>query len=415
MTLNISTALRDWKNADDRGSPIVVLYEIDIDDSTILRLVAGDPTGTGSIVYDGETYFAAAIERGDTEQNIAGDFRATTIGVSNIDGVAGGYIEQYDLDGQEVRIITVLKETLLPADSVTETFTIGPMAYDRRVATFTMGPPNFFKRRSSRRRFLRHRCGHDWENRFISGNECYYPSDFFEADTIQDILVGATTDGEQARKFGWYAINATKTDAFNVGGDIDSALVIEADGDDLDWSATSRAAPFLYKKLEGDFDVWTKVSPLTTRIGCLAGILCQEIGDDLDSWAFVGRAQDVSGDLFVRAASAVDGVAESELAAAENGVQYVRMARSANTFAFYYSDDAETWTSLGSKSLALETDVRIGLCLSAPGIESGPISASFDRFVFLAGGVSDCERTLDFCSGLGHAHRYYGFPGIPRA
>src|SRR5262245_31182663 len=155
--LQISDALKQWKAADGIVRPVVELYDIEVDDVPVLRLVSGDPTGTGSVTYQSNVYTAAAIARGDIEQTIEGDLNQLRLVVSNVDGVAGGYIERNTLQGRQVTITTVLLETLNPADAVVETYTIHEQTYDRKQAVVTLGHENLFRRVRPAKAFVRYR------------------------------------------------------------------------------------------------------------------------------------------------------------------------------------------------------------------------------------------------------------------
>lgn len=100
-----------WKNAQSRA-PIVILVDIEINDSTTLRYVMGDPTGTGGVTYLGETYTPCAYEIEEHEQDIRGDFATCDLHVSNINSLAAAYIEANEIQGQQVTITLVQLETL---------------------------------------------------------------------------------------------------------------------------------------------------------------------------------------------------------------------------------------------------------------------------------------------------------------
>jgi len=110
--ISIGQGLRDWKAGDTRTIPFVTLYEIEVDDSTTVRLIAGAPSGELSVTYLGNTYTAAAIEESESESNTEYTLETKKLTISNIDGVAGGYIEQYDLDGRTVTIHRMTLTTL---------------------------------------------------------------------------------------------------------------------------------------------------------------------------------------------------------------------------------------------------------------------------------------------------------------
>lgn len=417
----ISDYLKAWKAPDGIDEPLVTLFDISITDAITLRLVRGDPSGSGSITYAGNVYTAAAIQREDTVETLEGNLPQTRISISNIDGIAGGYIEQYELEGRKVTITTVPINDLNPADATTESFLIQDQAYNRTSATVTLGYGNLFRRRMPWRRFQRQRCQWDWENRFKWANGCGYPSDHFNPDSSQDFKVGGT-DTEKKRRFGWYSINATKVLRFEAdGAEVPDMLFIESISTDIAWGGPSRDGPFAYKILDGDFDVYTEVELFDTRPGCLCGILCQEAAAGLDSWVLFGRGADPSDLLVTRLAAALDGVQTPDSDNVQTENQFIRMRRVGNVFTFFYGltvdpfDPTTGWIQLAQKTLALDASVRLGLCMSAPAPSSARVAVGFRYFRFLAGGVPDCLRTLEDCeSRHGNTHRIMAFPGIPR-
>ncbi len=408
MTLPISQPLLDWKNAETRTSPLITLYEIEIDSETTMRIVEGNPLG-GPVTYDGQTYQPAATSRGEVTQNLQGDFGQHSLSISNIDGVAGGYMERYDLEGNTVRVIRVLASTLAVADSLIETYTILNQGYDRKVATVSLGPPNLFKRSVPWRKYHR-RCQWDWEGRFSAQNGCAYPSDEFEVDSA-GVLTDAPGKANLASpRHGWSTSNLDRASRVDVDITYSGCLYMLSEHANI----AGLDAPHVWKILSGDFDAWTQVDFYDARIGSLAGLQCVEGVSPHDSWVSVGRAQDNDGTIFIRSPAALDGVAQDDLAAAGVDAPYVRLARVGDVFTSYYSADGVTWTSLGSRTLAMDPAVRVGLVLSAPDAERSQVSAAFPYIRFLAGGTGSCERTLDYCRGLGNTRRFFGFPGMPR-
>lgn len=417
----ITDFLKSWKAPDGITSPLVVLYDISVTDAITLRLMGGNATGTGSITYSGNVYTAAAIDREDTTETVEGDLPQTRLGVSNIDGVAGGYIETYDLEGRQITITTVPLETLDPADALVETFLIQDQSYNRESAVVTLGYGNLFKRRMPWRRFQRQRCQWDWEGRFTWGNGCGYPSDHFNPDSSQDFKV-AGIDAEKKRRHGWYTINATKTDQFEAdGAEVPDMLFIESTSTAVNWTGPTRDGPFAYKLVDGDFDVYTEVELFDTRPGCLCGILCQEAAAGLDSWVLLGKGETATSEIVARLAVALDGVQTGDSDNAITDNSFLRMKRVGNVFTLYHGltieplDPLTGWTQLAQKTFPLDASVRLGLCLSAPAASAARVAVGFRYFRFLAGGVPDCFRTLDDCDTRhGNVHRIMAFPGIPR-
>ena len=75
------------------------------------------------------------------------------------------------------------------------------------------------------------------------------------------------------------------------------------------------------------------------------------------------------------------------------------------------------WSGLCALTFALDSDVRLGLVLSASGPETDPVAASFRLFRFLSGGDAECTRLIGGAGGCrekGNVIHFFGFPGIPR-
>lgn len=415
MSIPISSTVLTWKNSDARSDPLIYLYEVEVSQAVTLRLVAGDPIG-GAVTYNGNTYTPAAIAREAIEQSIDGEQGSFRLAVSNIDGIAGGYIEREDLDGKTVRCITVPRSTLSPTDAMVETYSILDQSYNREVAEFVLGPPTFWRRRIPWQKFIRQRCQHSWQNRFLDGNKCGFPSDRFGADSGQDIRIGATSNDEEVKLHGWTVVNALRATLIDVDRTVPGSLYIETEEDDCDWSTVSRLAPFLFKRLSGDFDVFTEAEIYYSRPGLLCGLLCQEDGGDDNSWILAGRAVSAIGEITIRASSALDGVPEDQLSVADSTSSFIRLSRAGDVFTVKHSADRTTWTTLGTVTLTgMGSAVRLGLVASAPAIETGKIGVGFPEIQFRAGGPSTCDRTYEQCLSYGNLRRHFAFRGIPRA
>jgi hypothetical protein len=406
---SLSSDLKIWKDSQDRLVPLVTLYDIEVNDTTTLYLVEGDPTGTGSVTYGGHTYLACAIEQEQRAENVEGDFPSFQLLVSNINGVAGGYIEANELDGRQVTIRDgLLRGT--ESDYLVRTYTISQARYNRKVASLTLGPPNFFKKKTCARKYQRMRCQHSWPKRFLDDAGCGYPSDVFGSDTAQDMLP-CLVNTEVEKQFGWFAINCSKCDMIG-SVYLPMSFFIATTSDDIQWEPGNFAAPFAYKKVSGDFELITEVRFMATKVGCYAGILCQSV-DLPSSWVYLGRAVDEGGLLEVRATAAVAGVLNDALTVDDETSSWVRMVRSDSTFTCYYGTDGTTWTTLGTQTVAMGDDMLLGLALSSNRAEGGQIWAAFSPFQFRSGGEATCDRTREACRLKCNSHRYGAFPGIP--
>ena len=303
--------------------------------------------------------------------------------------------------------------TITGADVITETFTILGASYDRRVATLTLGPPNFTKIKVPWRRWHRDRCAWNYTSRYQPGSPCGYPSDQFDEGTEQDLLARAETDGAEEQRFGWYALNATKASIFDVNLAQLAELSIATTRTDVEWGGGRHQAPFLFKEFTGDFEVYTQILCESTVDGSMAGLLCQDRTGYQSTWFFVGLGQAVTGEIQPIGKSCQSGIVQAGWSAAVTDT-YVKMKRVGTTFTAYHSADAVTWTSLGSDALSIDDDTRLGLVLSKPINATGTVAATFTTFQFVSGGPTECERTFAACSAYKNVHRFGAYPGIPR-
>lgn len=420
MALPISSALRSWKEQESITDPIIRLYDLEVDDEgTVLRFVEGDPLGTGTLSYGGEDYLAIGIKREKFEQSIEGELPRIKLQVSNIDGVAGGIIETNDLEGRRVTITRVRLSQIAAAPEVPPvTWTVQRCSYNRERAVFELGMPNFFRRKLPWRTYQRHKCGQPYEHRFLDDAGCDYPSDAFEDDTTQDLRVGAVTNAEQVRLFGWNTINALRSTKWDTNKSVPNWLYAEASSQSLRWSPGNLNGLFLYKKLTGDFDLHTRVRLLDQSLGVMAGIACQEATAGLDTWIFFGRGLANEGAV-IRVESARNAVSDPSYSEENETDEYLRMVRSGSNFTLYRSTQRDAnWTQVELRTVSnMDVDVRVGLLLAAPALEIKTVSASWEFIQYRAGGLDACSRVIDDENGCeihGNTHRFFGFRGIPR-
>ena len=418
----LSPRTQAWKEAEDRKDPYISLYEVSLSDTVTIYMVKGDPLGIGKVTYAGHDYLATKILEDEVEQTITRDLSIYRLTVSNIDGLAGAAMEQYELDGRSIRIVRFASPggvgaagVLAPdtADLSIETWTISDQQYTAQAATITFGPPRAMQGQA-RRRFTR-RCGHSWQQRHVEGNLCGYPSDEFEIDTAQDFRAGGDTDAEIVRQFGWRTLNAAALvladGAWNVDTDAPGELYCETSGTDCEWNATVQGAPYAYKLLDGDFDVSTRTLIYTGREGMSAGILCQSVTDPT-SWILLSRAFGDEEDWLLRIAAVLAGVAEP-IAYAELDREYLRLARVGDVLSSYSSPDGVTWTTLAIQTLPFGTSVRVGLVVRGTDASQATIAAGWSHFRFAVGGLPACPRTIEGCRLHDNVHRFGGFPGMP--
>jgi len=239
----------------------------------------------------------------------------------------------------------------------------------------------------------------------------------FGPDTAQDFIVGRTGNGEQKRRFGWWTLNALRATAWDVDQSTPDMLHMEAEGDGIDWSAGIHDGPFGFKRITGDFDVYSLVEPIADRIGFMFGLCCQEDADLFDSWVFAGWTLKNDEQRALRFASAEDSVAGAKVDLTGVTDSILRLTRAGDVFTAHYSADAVSWVQLAQRTVVLDAAVRLGFLLAAPGIEHSAIGGIAHYLQFRSGGLSTCDRTLDGplgCRVHDNAHRIRMMPGIPR-
>lgn len=414
MPLSISPSVIDWKAVDDQKIPYAVLFEIPVNATTTHRLVQGDPLGTGQVVFGSQTYLAAAIQLEDSAQQIDGTLSTHRLSISNIDGVAGGYMEREDLEGQIVTMIHVVCLPAGPVEVARIEAEIQDQAYNRKAATVTLGPPNLFRIKRPWQTRQRHTCQFDFADRFRVGSLCGYPSDEFGPDKAQDLRSGAAANAvAQKRQHGWWTLNAKKASEINVDLSLPDHLYLRSVDPDMEWGPQVYESPFVFKKLTGDFDANCRVASIDTRQGSLAGILCSGDAGSADTWVQLGRGQRQDGTEYLRLALSVSGAPAADNNSADVAAEYLRLRRVGNVFTFFYSLDGIAWTELAQKTVPMDASMRLGLAISSPSVESQPVTAAFDFFRFTAGGDAACTLGFSACTAKGNSARFGANPGIP--
>jgi len=407
--LTVSDALNKWKEDDGKKEPIVTLIDIVIHPALTVYLMAGNPNGQGSFLYDGRSYQAAAIRLEDLAQTLEGDLRPRKLAISNIDGIPGSYIERFDLDGNLVTIRRVLlhNPSTVPGEFFIDEATIQDQFFDRKEAVVELGWASLFRKNVPSKRYIRNKCQQDWENRFDVENGCNFPSDQFSEDTEQDFIAGAQGVGEQERKYGWFTKNATNAFSFNVSMIFPDFLYIDSTKDGIEWSGTERTGPYCYKKISGDFEVYTQVDPQFFRPGGTFGILCQEDTFEGDSFIALGRTRGEGDPISIVVNASIDGSVEPSAEVLNPVPSYVKLKRVGNVFSSYYSlTENSNWIHIEDRTIAITPEVNIGLFLSGGG------QAIFPYFRFLSGGPDICDRTrdgVDGCRKKRNVHRIFVF------
>jgi len=417
--LSISSQLKAWKAVEDQEDPMVMLVEIDVSDSETVYLVNGDPAGKGGLTYDGNAYIPRPMRRDDVKENVEGSLFSHTLSITNVDGVAGGYIELNELEGRTVTI-TYIPLSLVgnpqAGDAIVETWKIQDQQYSRETATLSLGNPNLLDRIVPYRKYLRHRCQWNYARRFEDGPEgCFYPSDFFEDDTEQDFKTIALTDAETEAKHGWFVRHATNASKIDVN--ITDSGMLYFQYPDITvvhaYKDTDNSGPFLYKFIDGDFDVWTKVDGSFVDDGSMCGILISSSApdDSIGFWRAASAPRIIARETLNGVSNADESKSTSDL--------YLRATRvGVNVFNFYHSSDGITWTHFHEDLQTMPTTLRVGAAIQQD--VAGPSAESFwvwfKFFRFFSGGKPNCTRLLDGTDGCKehkNTSHFFGF-SVPR-
>ena len=194
--LSISEAAKLEKNKIEGDNVWLILLEVEISPSIILRLVRN----TEDIVWNGETWTAFPFEFDAPKQTSVGELPNFQIRVSNITRTVEGYLEQADGGvGASVRIMVVMSKHLdITHPEIDEEFSVQSTSYDAEWVTFTLsGAVNLF-RRVPLRRFLKNFCPYKYK-----GPECKAQSGYMTCDKS---LAACRARGNEARFGGEPAI-----------------------------------------------------------------------------------------------------------------------------------------------------------------------------------------------------------------
>jgi lambda family phage minor tail protein L len=173
--LKLSTIAKLEKNKLVSGGAMLILLEIAVTPSLILRLCANNE----DVVWNGETWVAFPFALDNFKQTSGEEFPQLTVSVSNVTRVVESYLEQAGGGvGAAVRIMVVMSahlEETAPVES--EEFTVQSTAYDQEWVTFTLSGAVNLLRRVPERRFLKNWCPFQYK-----GPECRATSALTDCD-----------------------------------------------------------------------------------------------------------------------------------------------------------------------------------------------------------------------------------------
>lgn len=392
-------------------------------------------TNPDEVAFDSQDYQAIQLLQPPSVTSLEGAPPTLELTVFDPYHTVLGFLRDNDcLRGEQVRLRTIWYDQISDPTLADEQYWYIQNAYARdsfdRV-TIVMGMPNLFDIELPRLAWNRRRCHNLFHLRYLPLNECRYPSDEFEAASEQGL--SETTDTELEREHGWYTVNPSKalqwttnTDPPATGTDQTMHCWINPTASvDIRWLDTNRNGPYMYKKVSGDFDVYTKMTTGTgTRAQWLCGILVQNTAD-LSDWLFYGWHEDTGAIKYIQRKTANGSSADTQRGTNPPYHTAFRMKRETNDFKLYsrYADvttfeddnpDDSDWTYQATEAFNIDTDVNVGLVIAGDTVDSTTFLPYFFYFRFLEGGETECNRSLTNCSTLTNTYQFNGFLGMPQ-
>ena len=200
----------------------------------------------------------------------------------------------------------------------------------------------------------------------------------WQTSTIQDVSLDA---GEQVVRVnvdtGGYNLNWIEFEAVDTGGgstwsnqDVGSVSTagststsggvrtVEGAGSDI-WGSAD-AFHYVYQQVSGDVTITANVTSVENTHGwAKAGVMVRET---LDAGSTHGMAcvTPSNGTAFQRR-TATDGTSSNTSGAGSSGAYWVRIERSGDTITAYESADGNSWSQIGSETIAMSDSVYVGL------------------------------------------------------
>jgi regulation of enolase protein 1 (concanavalin A-like superfamily) len=141
-----------------------------------------------------------------------------------------------------------------------------------------------------------------------------------------------------------------------------TSFTITAGGADI-WG-TSDQFHFVYQRVTGDVDVRARIRSVSPASAwSKAGVMIRASLDPSSPHAYM-LASAAKGLAFQRRAAA-GGVSENTAGPAVAPPQWVRLVRAGSTVTAYTSSDGNTWTSVGSATVALPATAYVGIAVSS--------------------------------------------------
>lgn len=175
-TLNASLILE--KNKLASASPWIILFEIEIDDSTTLRLAAY----LEDVTFDSNTYTAFPAIVDALKEDSQGKLNTLNISVANINRTISAYVENNNMLGRDVTIKIVNSAYLTDNTAyISFTYRVNKIHISDEVAVFELGHENLFLMNLPRQRYVRTKCRHAYKD-----SRCGYTGAMLTCDYTLD-------------------------------------------------------------------------------------------------------------------------------------------------------------------------------------------------------------------------------------
>ena len=140
------------------------------------------------------------------------------------------------------------------------------------------------------------------------------------------------------------------------------SVTVQGSGSDV-WSS-SDAFRYVYQTLAGDGEIVARVASIqNTSVWAKAGVMVRETTAANSRYAFM-LVSPTSGVAFQRRIT-TGGSAVGNTVIGIAAPVWVRLKRSGTLFTAYESADGETWTSVGSTTISMNTNVLVGLAVTS--------------------------------------------------
>lgn len=144
------------KNQTTRTTAWVWLVEVQVDDTTAVRIVADYDA---QVTYQGAVWYPLAAKLSDLRRDADGRVGSATITVSNVRRYFVGYLDAGKIVGRRCRLIVLdVAQASDPTAGIEEVFSINDMEIGENDATIRIGVANPLAQPFPRERFLRTYC-----------------------------------------------------------------------------------------------------------------------------------------------------------------------------------------------------------------------------------------------------------------